>query len=184
MHRTVSCPYPITEFRTALLHFALRFQPLNITCWLPLSPFTLFSMILTFSPNFWPKYEPGQLCRYSNFLQAGGSWDKIPVRGEIFRISYRPLYDKVKVKVNQSRYTPWVVQRFPGSQGSQITWQRHRMVVRLSALRTGRLYPQKMLLVFIFVRGWVRSEWFHINEKSTDTSWDQTSDLPIGSTVP
>jgi len=59
-----------------------------------------------------------------------------------------------KGKVQQSRYRPRVAQRFTGSYGSQISWLRHRMVVR-SALRTDRLYPQGIHLVLISVRGWV-----------------------------
>jgi len=61
---------------------------------------------------------------------------------------------------------------------------------RLSALRTGRLYPQEMLLVLVSVRARVDpkvivlSEGFYVNEKSIDTSWYRTSDLPICSTAP
>jgi len=51
---------------------------------------------------------------------------------------------------------------------------------RLSALRTGRLSVRGL----VDPRAKVRSEEFYVNEKSTYTSWDRTSDLPICSTAP
>jgi len=81
------------------------------------------------------------------------------------------LYQGKRSKVKQSRYRPGVAQRVPASYGSQISWQRHGMVVSLPALITGRLYPQEILLVLISVKDWadprtiVQSEGFYVNKK-------------------
>jgi len=75
------------------------------------------------------------------------------------------IYKKVKLK--QSHYRPgqarpWGFQEF---EAPRFQDNRHMKVVRLSALSTGRFYPQEIFLVLIFARGWVnpkdivRTEW-------------------------
>jgi hypothetical protein len=53
------------------------------------------------------------------------------------------------VKVKLSRCRPGQALGVPG----EFLDSRHMKVVRLSALRTGRLYPQEGFLVLISVRG-------------------------------
>jgi len=77
-----------------------------------------------------------------------------PSKGMPFTQGCNTIYN-IKVKVKQSRYRLGVAQGVSGSKSSQISWQQHRMVVRLSALRIGHLYPQEIRLVLISVRGWV-----------------------------
>jgi len=59
------------------------------------------------------------------------------------------------VKVKQFHYMPGQTLRVPGGEAPRFQESRHMKVVRLSALGTGRLYPQEVFLVLISVRGWV-----------------------------
>jgi hypothetical protein len=54
--------------------------------------------------------------------------------------------------VKQSHYRPGQAQEFGAPRCSD---NRHMKVVRLSALSTGRLYPQEIFLVLISIRVWV-----------------------------
>jgi len=59
---------------------------------------------------------------------------------------------KCDVQVKQSHYRPGQTLKVPQVEAPRFQDNRHTKVVRLSALRTGRLYPQEIYPVLISVR--------------------------------
>jgi hypothetical protein len=86
-------------------------------------------------------------------------------------------------KVEQSYCRPW---RFQEAETSRIQDNRHMKVVRLSALCTGRLYPQEILLVLISVRGWVKLSAIVRTEGFCQwkSQWPSARNVPGCSAVP
>jgi hypothetical protein len=68
---------------------------------------------------------------------------------KVFTTNIRIHTEKVEVK--QSLYKSGQTLRIPGGSGSQIQDSRQMKAVRLSALRTGRLCHQEILLVLVSV---------------------------------
>ena len=93
------------------------------------------------------------------------------------RVQFQAIVNVViKKKVKQSHYRPWGFQEVKAPRFQDT---RHMKVVRLSALRTGRLYPQEIFLILISVRGWVnpRARRIMSMKKSNDTIGNRTRDL-------
>jgi hypothetical protein len=90
-------------------------------------------------------FEACNTPRYGKCLQCPSVTD---VR---FKRNTGVIYKKVKL----SRYRPGEALGFQEVVAPEFLGNQHMKVVRLSVLRTGRLYHQEGFLVLISVRGWV-----------------------------
>ena len=62
---------------------------------------------------------------------------------------------RLMTKTKQSNYRPGRPWGFQEVEAPRFQDSQHMKVVRWSALRTGRFYPQEIFLVLISLRGWV-----------------------------
>jgi hypothetical protein len=56
------------------------------------------------------------------------------------------------IKVKPSQYKPGQALRVPKDKAPRAQDNQHKKIVRLSAVRTGRLYPNEILLARIYIR--------------------------------
>jgi len=93
---------------------------------------------------WWISSEGRQAWRYSQHFKSS-----------LNSIYTSQSYTSVKVKVKQSHYRPGRPWGFQEVEAPRFQNNRHIKVVRLTALRTSRLYPQETSLVLISAISWV-----------------------------
>ena len=91
------------------------------------------------------------------FKPVGSYWGVPQIYTNITRFTAYKCYliKGIKLMVKQSHYRPGRPWGFQEVEAPIFQDSQHMKVVRLSALRTSRLYPQEIFLVLISVRGWV-----------------------------
>ena len=120
-----------------------------------------------------PVAVPPEMTRYPFYRSLGGPqgrsggcgkslphWDTLPVPS-IYTECAIPAHRGKAISVQAySRPTG-----FPNIGASTFLDNWHKKVVRLSALRTSRLYPQEIFLLLLTVRGWVDAKASHQRKK-------------------